>query len=248
MRRAFCHGALGRLREARDEHERCRAVAEEDGAPEAVAYVYLFAAETRFWIDEPDEAIAYAKQLGEIARQLGEPLNLVALTQLAFANAHLAAGHPADAVQSAQIAVDLHSRVEQYFVGGSAAMLAEALLAAGDLMAAETAAATAISLCKRSLRGHFEVVAQGVMARTRLRRDGASACADADAALTEAAAVIERTGAKIFDPALCEWRAELATVRGDRVARGYWVGQAVLGYEDLGAPRQVVRLKQQIVN
>jgi hypothetical protein len=62
------------------------------------------------------------------------------------------------------------------FCGKCAApLLAEALLQAGDLSAAQSAAAEAIALCRRSLRGTFEATAHGVLARALLRRDGPTA-------------------------------------------------------------------------
>ena len=67
--------------------------------------------------------------------------------------------------------------------------------------------------------------------------DGLSSARDAvEASLAEAAALIERTGAKILAPALCEWRAELAAVLGDEATRAQLLRQAQQGYEDIGAP------------
>ena len=63
-------------------------------------------------------------------------------------------------------------RVEKVQAGMAATLLAEALLQAGDLSAALTAAEEAIALCRRSVRGNYEAVAHGVMARALLRRDG----------------------------------------------------------------------------
>jgi hypothetical protein len=87
-----------------------------------------------------------------------------------------------------------------------------ALLDAGDLSAALSGADEAIALCRRSLRAHHEAVAHSVVARGVLRQDGEAARAPAEAALAEAAALIERTGAKTLAPALCEWRAELTSM------------------------------------
>src|SRR6185295_2179428 len=144
---------------------------------------------------------------------------LVAYTQFAFASAHLAAGRIADAIEAARSALDLMGRVEKFQAGASAALLAEALLQAGDPSAALIAAEEAIALCRRSERGNYEAAANGVIARARLRCDGAAARDAAEAALASAAALIERTGAKTLAPALCEWRAELAAALGDEVKR-----------------------------
>ena len=163
-------------------------------------------------------------------------------TQLAFGYAHLAAGRAADAIEPARAALDIHRRVEKQQAGMSATLLAEALLQAGDLSAAQSAAAEAIALCRRSLRGIYEAIAHGVMARALLRRDGAAARDAAEAALACAAALIERTGARTLAPALCEWRAELAAVLGDDVTREELLRQAQQGYEEIGAPGHAKRL------
>jgi hypothetical protein len=135
--------------------------------------------------------------------------------------------------------------VERVVAGEAAALLAEALLASGDAEAAEGAAEQAIELCRRSLRGHYEAVSHGVLARARLRRHGASARDAAESSLAEAAALIERTGATTFAPALCEWRAELAEVLGDDAARLALLGEAQKGYGAIGAPRHAERLARE---
>ncbi|MBI1816897.1 MAG: zinc ribbon domain-containing protein [Deltaproteobacteria bacterium] len=156
--------------------------------------------------------------------------------------AHLAAGRAADAIEPARAALGMFGHVEKETAGMAAALLAEALLQTGDLSAAQSAAAEAITPCRRSLRGMYEAAAHGVIARALLRRDGAGARAAAEAALASAAELIERTGAKTLAPALCEWRAELAAVLGDDVTRAQLLQQAQRGYEEIGAPLHAARL------
>ena len=170
---------------------------------------------------------------------------MVAATHLAFSYAHLAAGRAADAIEPARASLEGHGRANKANAGMSAALLAAALLEAGDLTAAQTTAAEAIALCRRSLRGAYEAAAHGVMARALLRRDGAGAQGAAEAALAEAAALIERTGAKLLAPALCEWRAELAAVLGDTALREQRLREAQHGYEEIGAPLQAERLARE---
>jgi hypothetical protein len=153
-------------------------------------------------------------------------------------NIHLAAGRVADAIDAARSTLDLMGRVEKFQAGMAAALLAEALLQAGDSAAALSAAEEAIALCRRSERGNYEATAHGVLARALLRRDGAAA---RDAALANAAELIERSGATTLAPALCEWRAELAGVLGDDAARVQLLGQAQQGYEAIGAPGHAER-------
>ena len=166
--------------------------------------------------------------------------------QRAFAYAHLAAGRAGDAVEAARIAIEIFERTEKLHTGMAATLLAEALLLAGDLPGAESAANEAIAYCRRSLRGNFEVLAQGVLARALLRQRGPAARADTEAAIAQAAALVERTGAATLAPSLLEWRAELAGVLGDTAARERSLQEARRGYEATGASKQVQRMTREI--
>jgi len=240
--RGYCLGLVGRLPEGLEEIGRCRRLAEQHGRPETTGIALFLASEVHYYAHDADRALASARQLEEISRRLGEPTTMAALTRLAFGYAHLAAGRAADAIKSVRAALDLHRRVDQANAGASATLLAEALLQAGDLSAAQSAAEEAIALCRRSLRGLQEAVAHGVLARALLRRDGAAAGAAVEAALACAAELIERTGARTLAPALIEWRAELAAVLGDDATRDQLLRQAEQLYEEIGAPLHAARL------
>jgi hypothetical protein len=244
--RGICLYWTGRQPEGLAELERCRRLAEEDGTPELAGYALFYSAEAHYHAHDGDRALASARQLEEISRRLGETTAMAAVTQLAFGYAHLAAGRAADAIDPARTALDLHGWVNRSNAGISATLLAEALLQAGDLSAAEVAAEEAIALCRLSLRGNLEAVAHGVVARALLRRDGAAARAAAEAALASAAALIERTGARTLAPALLEWRAELAAVLGDDATRAQLLRQAQQGYEEIGAPAHAARLTREL--
>jgi hypothetical protein len=139
-------------------------------------------------------------------------------------------------------------RTEAAWRAVSAVLLSDALLLGGDLTAAQTAANNAITLCRTSLRAPYEAEAQGVLARALLRRDGRSGCEAAETALTEAAALIESSGAVTLAPWLCEWRAELAEVLGDDVARKQQLRQAHDLYREIGAPAQAERLASDLAD
>jgi len=243
--RGVCLNLTGRLREALEELGRSTRLSEEDGAPE-VACSHGAAAEVYYRMNDAARAITSARQAEQISRKLGDPPTLVAYTQTGFAYAHLAAGRAADAIEAARRALELNRRVEKVAAGFSATLLAEALLQDGDFPAAETAAAEAIALCRRSSREVYEAVANGVLARALLRREGASARDAAEAALAEAAALIERSGAKALAPALCEWRAELVSVLGDDATRAKLLQEALQGYEEIGAPSHAERLRKEL--
>jgi adenylate cyclase len=240
--RGYCLYWMGRLEEGLDALAIARRMSDDDGTPEMAAYSLTFIADACRLAHDVDGVLASAHQVEEISRRLGEPPVLVALAQLTYGYAHLAAGRPADAIEPARAALHLHGLANKENAGLSAALLAEALLQAGDLAAAQSAAEQAIALCRRSLRGNYEAEAHGVLARALLRRDGPAARDAAEAALANAAALVERTGAKTLAPALCEWRAELAGVLGDEATRVQLLRQAQQGYAEIGATGHAARL------
>ncbi len=240
--RSYCLTWVGRLPEGLEALARTRRLLEEDGTPELIGYAMVVAAAAYHNAHDADRALTSARQLEEIGRKLGEPLSLAGYAQFAFARAHLAAGRAADAIAPARAALEICGRVEKHAAGDSAMLLAWALLQAGDLSAALAAAEEAIALCRRSLGGHAEAEAHGIMARALLRRDGAAARDAAEAALASAAALIERTGAKTLAPALCEWRAELAALLGDDATRVQLLRESHQLYEQIGAPLQAQRI------
>jgi tetratricopeptide (TPR) repeat protein len=241
--RGVCLDWTGQLTDGLEALARCRRLSDEDGTPEVAAYALTFTAEAHYHAQDADRALASARQLEDVSRALGEPPVLVALTHFAFSCAHLAAGRATDAIEPARASLELHGRVNRANAGFSATILAEALLAAGDLSAAQSAAQEAIAICRRTLRAGYEAMGHGVLARALLRRDGAAARDAIEAALGEAAALIERSGAKTLAPALCEWRAELAAVLGDDAERVRLLQQAQNLFDEIGAPLQAERLR-----
>jgi class 3 adenylate cyclase/tetratricopeptide (TPR) repeat protein len=246
--RGFALTWMGRLPEALEELSRCRRLAEEDGTLEMVGYAHSFVSEVHYHAHDAERLLASARQVEEISQQLGDHPVMVAHAQHAIAFAHLAADRAEDAIGPARTGLEILGRVEKQHAGRTAWILAEALLASGDLPGARSAASQAIVLCRRSLRGNFEAASHGVLARALLRSEGAAASDAAEAALAEAAALVERTGAATLAPALCEWRAELAAVRGDEAERLRRLGEARELYAAIGAPAHAARLSAQLAS
>jgi len=242
--RGYCLYWMGRVEEGLDALAMAHRMAEEDDTPETDLWASFFAAAARHLIHDVDGALVSARQSEEISRRLGDSAYHVAAAQLALGYAHLVAGLPANAVEAASESLHLHGLANKAMAGLSAALLAEALLESGDLTAAQASAEHAIMLCRQSLRGQHEAQAHGVLARAILRRGGAAAREAVEAALANAAELIERTGAQILDPSLCEWRAELAAALGDDASRIRLLIEARNHFERMGAPFQVQRLDE----
>jgi hypothetical protein len=233
---------MGRLEEGLEALAVARRMYDDDETPEGAAYAWTRAGEACRHAHDANGVLASAQQVEAISRRLGEPPSLEALVQLTYGYAHLVAGRPADAIEPARASLHLHGLASKAHAGWSAALLAEALLQTGDLAGAQSAAEQSIALCRRSLRGNHEAESHGVLARALIRRDGAAAREAAEAALANAAVLIERTGAKLLTPALSEWRAELAAVLGDAAAREQLLREAERGYREIGAPLQAERI------
>jgi hypothetical protein len=240
--RGICLYWMGRSEEGLEALAVVRRMGDDLDAPELVAYAWTYTGAACRHAHDANGVLASAQQAEAISRRLGEPPALEALVQLTYGYAHLVAGRPADAIGPARAALHLHGLANKAHAGWSAALLAEALLQTGDLAGAQSAAEQSIALCRRSLRGNHEAEAHGVLARALIRRDGAAAREAAEAALANAAVLIERTGAKLLTPALSEWRAELAAVLGDDAAREQLLREAERGYREIGAPLQVDRI------
>ena len=83
-------------------------------------------AEAHYQGNDAEEAIKSARQCEDNCSRLDEPANMVAVTQLAFGYAHLAAGHAVDAIAPARAALHLHGSTENEMTGWSATLLAAA--------------------------------------------------------------------------------------------------------------------------
>ena len=155
LRGAFCLGRgiclnwTGRLRDGIEELGFCQRFGEEDKSREMVAYARFWIAEACYLAHDATRALASARQGDEISRHLGDPPNMLVFKQIAYRYAHLAAGRAADAIDQTRDA-RREKRAAQEYASQTAQMLAEALLSVGDLSAAETAAAEAITLYKKS--------------------------------------------------------------------------------------------------
>jgi adenylate cyclase len=244
--RGICLYWVGRLEEGLEALAVARRMCDDDDTPEVAAYAWCLAGEACRHAHDANGVLASAQQVEAISRRLGEPPVLGALVQLTYGYAHLVAGRPADAIEPARASLHLFGLSNKADEGWSAALLAEALLQTGDLAGAQSAAEQSIALCRRSLRGNYEAESHGVLARALIRRDGAAAREAAEAALANAAVLIERTGAKLLTPALCEWRAELAAVLGDAAARERLLQEARSGYLAIGAPLQAERIAREL--
>ncbi len=231
----------GHVPESHVVFERLRLL-ERERTPEIDAYVEVDEVHLSWASGDAERALVHAHACAERANTLGNIGVLGVVVLRAFSWAFLAGGRYEDALKNAQDYGDAAARAGRDHVAEAAVVLAAARLGIGEHCAAHAAAIEAIDLARRTPRAFCEILAHGVKARALLRRDGATAREEAAAAFLDAAAVIERTGARIFTPMLCEWRAELAAVLGDDAGRVQLLSEAREHFERMGVPLQVARL------
>lgn len=112
--------------------------------------------------------------------------------------------------------------------------MAAAHLGLGDRARALTLAEEAIAVCRR--RGGWEFSA--LLTRIRALREtrGLQATRESEAALAEAEAWLEMSGAKSYEPFLHVERAELARLTGDDATRQRELREAHRLFLEIGGP------------
>jgi adenylate cyclase len=242
--RAACLALMGRVPESIKEYDECRALAADDGTPEAAAYLASWEALAHLSIGALPSLIACAEEVDKACTALGDPPTIVAHRQLCRTYVHLASGQGAEAIKTAAAALEIHKVGEQQHAGLSAMLLATAYLLAGNPAAAATTAQHAIEFSRMALRVNLEAQALCTLARALLMRDGAAGFAPAQEALDRAGEIIERIGAKTLKPTLLECRADLAGAMQNAALRTDLLKQAAALYDEIGGPLQAARLRQ----
>ena len=124
------------------------------------------------------------------------------------------------------------------------AVLAEAYLAAGDLVAARRTAEEGIQVGRRMGARISEAHSHRALARTLLRQEGQKAPAEIDEALNRADALYTKTGARNFKAFVLLERAELARIQGDNEARERELEAAIRLFREMKAPIRVQEVEQ----
>jgi class 3 adenylate cyclase/tetratricopeptide (TPR) repeat protein len=123
-------------------------------------------------------------------------------------------------------------------------ILAQAYLAAGNLVEARSAAEKAIEVGRRMGAMVAEAHSHLALARILLRQDGEKATAQVDEALNCADALYTKTGARNFTALVLLERAELARVTGDHEAREHELKAALRLFREMKAPIRVRQVEQ----
>jgi class 3 adenylate cyclase len=193
------------------------------------------------------EPRAAALEAVEIAEALGSPFSRV-LARLNLGYAHLMAGDLAACAEASREAVALgsetHTALEWSFQ--PLATLAHALREQGDATGAVEAATRGVEAAERLGNRAWGIEAQLSLAHALLAAEGGAGADRVEARLARADAWMAESGARVFQPAIAEARAELARVTGDEGARDRLRRQALRLYQELGALGHAERLAREL--
>jgi class 3 adenylate cyclase/tetratricopeptide (TPR) repeat protein len=185
------------------------------------------------------EAVSYAERMGsQIAR-------ITAYLNLGIANVLNGAWH--DALESLGTASTIGGeRQLSVNEGGVLAVMAAAHLGLGDRAKALGLAEEAIAVCRRRGSRLLEFSAQ--LTRTRALRQtvGLQATREIAAALAEADAWLEMSGAKSYEPFLHVERGALARLTGDDATRQRELREAHRLFVEIGAPIRAEQVAKEL--
>jgi tetratricopeptide (TPR) repeat protein len=235
--RASILARMGRLAEAAAALEQSIAVARKRNESETLVWALALFAQLP-WLAGDASDTAFAAEAVKIAEDTGNITGLV-LALRALAVALLAGGRPAEAIAICEHALDegRRNRSGLFEEAPVLAVLARARLATGDPQGANAAADEAVDTARTQEARVTE--AQVLLARAHVRRASGMPVADVRTDLEAALAVIEETGARMFEPFVLEERARL-----DGDAAGLVEAQDL--YTSIGAAGQAARLQAEL--
>jgi hypothetical protein len=164
---------------------------------------------------------------------------------LGIANVLKGAWHDALEVLGTASTIGRESRLS-IVEGGVLAVKAAAHLGLGDGAKALTLADEAIAVCRRLGTRLWEFSAQLIRMRALLEIRGLEATREIEAALAEADAWLEMSGAKSYEPFLHVERAELAELTGDNIARQRELREAHRLFLEIGAPIRAAQVAKEL--
>jgi hypothetical protein len=195
---------------------------------------------------EAAPALAHGREAVEYAERTGNhAVRIFAYFSLGLANVLNRAWHDALDVLGTALTIGRERRL-LVLEGGVLAEMAAAHLGLGDRARALTLAEEAIVFTRQlgSRLWEFSVL----LTRIRTLREtlGLQATRQIEAALAEADAWLEMSGAKSYAPFLHVERAELARLNGDEAARERALREAHRLFAEIGAPLRAAQMEREL--
>ncbi len=185
------------------------------------------------------EAVNYAERMGS------QTARIFAYFSLGLANVLNGAWHDALEVLGTALTIGRERRLS-IGEGGVLAAMAAAHLGLGDRARALALAEEAIAVCRRLGARLWEFSALLTRMRALRETQGLQATREIEAALAEADAWLEMSGAKSYEPFLHVERAELARLSGDDATRERELREAHRLFLEIGAPIRAEQVAKEL--
>jgi len=250
----FCHHImgimlawLGRLDESREEFLIGLRRAREGDTKENLGWMLMNTVLSAWLRGTPlagvPEPRAAAHEAVEIAEGIASRYSTASGTCL-LALAHLTAESFEEAAQTASEALALvrEYEVAREFEVAALSVRVQALVALGDSASAVPLAREAVALAAAQPSFTYGTDACCALARALLAHKGVAARVEIEAALAQAFAWLEESGAEALRPRVLESRAALAAALGDAAGQGSDLAEALRLYRAMGAAGHVARL------
>ena len=238
---------LGRLEESREQFGIGLRRAREGDTKENLGWMLMTMVHTVWLRGAPlaglPEPRAAAHEAVEIAEGIASHYSSASGT-FYLALAHLTAESFEEAAQTASAAL---ARVREHEVAreyeaGVLSVRAQALVALGDPASAVLLAREAVALATAQPCICYGTVACCALASALLAYEGAAARAEIEAAIAQAFAWLDESGAEALRPRVLEARAALAGALGDAAGQAGDLAEALRLYRAMGAEGHVARL------
>jgi hypothetical protein len=195
---------------------------------------------------EAAPALAHGREVVDYAERTGNQLGRIyAYRSLGLAKILNRAWHDALEVLGTALTIGRERRLLVH-EGGVLALMAAAHLGLGDRARALTLAEEAIGFIRRGGARFWEFSAQLTRMHALREIRGLEATREIEAALAEADAWLEMSGAKSYEPFLHVERAELARLTGDKAARERELREAHRLFLEIGAPIRAEQVAKEL--
>jgi hypothetical protein len=191
-------------------------------------------------------ALAHGREAVDYAERIGSPVaRNFAYLYLGIANVLNGAWHEALEALGTALTIGRERRL-QGWESGVLAAIAAAHLGLGDRARALPLAEEAIAVCRRRGTRLYEFSAQLTRMRALRESQGVQATREIEAALTEADAWLEMSGAKSYEPFLHVERAELARLVGYDATWERELREAHRLFVEIGARLRAEQIAQEL--
>jgi class 3 adenylate cyclase/tetratricopeptide (TPR) repeat protein len=195
---------------------------------------------------EAAPALAHGRQAVDYAERVGSNNSRI-FSYYSLGLAHVLNGAWRDALEALETAATIGREHRlPVFEGGVLATMAAAHLRLGDPAKALRLAQEAIAVNQRRGSRLYEFGAQLTRVRSLRELHGIEATKEIEAALAEAEAWLEMSGAKSYEPFLHVERAELARLTGDEATREREFREAHRLFTQIGAPIRAAEVAKEL--